>query len=1542
MSSPPVTLWLEKKLFKYWTEDGSEAWGRYCRARLGRCDDESCSQSDGSFHSLLPPWLSACGIHTFASFVCLVYIVIWLLSFLWRGVRRLTASEVELKRRRISEEREQNKSHTCSQSWKFVWSFTCCTVLLLENVGLAVDGLIQAWVGRDWPLYAEVTEVTLSIVWAFLSVSTYRSWRKEEAFTSWVRTWWILGFILSLLTIIPNFIVIESWNSHIAVVETFMIPIAAVLFVLALREVKRNTEGDASLKESLLGEKTEDVEQPQDPGVTPYATAGIFSLATHSWISPLISKGAKKYLELQDVPLPAPRDQAEYNYGRFKENWEKEIEKRDSQRPSFYKAVARTFWRKAMYNAFIACLNSLAAYVGPFLIEDFVEYLAGRRRFPHEGLVLVSCFFLSKAVEVTTQGQWFLGMQLLGLNFKSALTAFVYHKGLVLSNQARQSHTSGEIINYVSVDVERIGDFAWYFQDIWNLPLQLCLAFAILYKTLGFAAVAALGASLFTVVLNLPLNSLQDGYQDKLMGAKDKRMKSLTESLCSMRILKLQAWETRYLSKLEKLRDVEYGWLKRLVFVNTGIIFLFWTSPIFVSVATFGTCVLTGVPLTTGKILSSLAVFITMTDPLSQLPELLSMVSQTKISADRLQTYLLEEEIQEDAVTRVSPSSERIVAVEVRNGEFKWSESSETSTLRDINFEVKKGQKVAICGMVGAGKSSLLSCLLGEIPKVSGTVTVEGSTAYVAQSSWIQSGKVEDNILFGRAMDRRRYEETIKVCCLEKDMELFAYGDQTVIGERGINMSGGQKQRIQLARAVYQDADIYLLDDPFSAVDAHTGSDLFTNCVLGTLSSKTVIYVTHQVDFLSAADLVLVFLDGKIVQAGKYDDLLRDGTELGLLVGAHKEAINFIHASGYNTTDRMNGEQQQNGSEELSRTPSLQLNRRNSSKEILPEMEKKQLVEDEEILRGKIDFSVYWTYFTSVYNGALIPAIVLAQVSFQVLQIGSNYWMAWSTPATEGDAPKVTNRKLILVYCAFAFGGCLFVCIRALLVSFFGLLAAQKFFKSMLRSIFQAPMSFFDSTPNGRILSRASSDQNTLDSQLMFTLSGVLLSSIQIIGIFVVMSQVTWLVVVLVVPLAVVGAWMQQYYIKTARELQRLSGVLKAPIIHHYSESIAGTPTIRGFQQEQRFLEKNFHLYDRFTRATFHSFSSMQWLMFRMESLSTTVFTFCLVYVVVFPIGALDPGLAGLAVTYGLQLNSMLTWWIWNFCNLENKIISVERIKQFTNLEREAPYVIEDSRPPTHWPSEGLIELRNLQVRYNPHSPLVLHGLTCRIEGGQKLGVVGRTGSGKSTLIQTLFRLVEPSGGNILIDGLDVTRIGLHDLRSRLSVIPQDPTLFEGTMRFNLDPLEQYSDAEIWEALDKCQLGDIVRASNMKLDLPVTENGENWSVGQRQLLCLGRALLKRTKILVLDEATASVDSTTDGLIQGTIRTEFGECTVITVAHRIPSVVDSDRVLVLSDGKIAEYDAPAHLLQDHSSFFYKLVSEYSTRSSSIGDLSKMDM
>ncbi|XP_039031331.1 ABC transporter C family member 5 isoform X2 [Hibiscus syriacus] len=892
------------------------------------------------------------------------------------------------------------------------------------------------------------------------------------------------------------------------------------------------------------------------------------------------------------------------------------------------------------------------------------------------------------------------------------------------------------------------------------------------------------------------------------------------------------------------------------------------------------------------------------------------------------------------------------VAIEIKDGEFDWDPSSARPTLSGIQMKVENGMRVAVCGTVGSGKSSFLSCILGEIPKISGEVQVCGTAAYVSQSAWIQSGNIEENVLFGSPMDKAKYKSVINACSLKKDFELFSHGDQTIIGDRGINLSGGQKQRIQLARALYQDADIYLLDDPFSAVDAHTSSELFKEYIMTALASKTVVFVTHQVEFLPTADLILVLKEGHIIQAGKYDELLQAGTDFETLVSAHHEAIEAMDIPTHFSEDS-DENLQLDGKKVLTKKSDLAGNNiDNLAKKVQDgasasdtkaikekkkaKRRKNQLVQEEERVKGRVSMKVYLSYMAAAYKGLLVPLIVLAQTLFQFLQIASNWWMAWANPQTDGDQAKVSPMVLLVVYMALAFGSSWFIFTRAVLVATFGLAAAQKLFINMLRSVFRAPMSFFDSTPAGRILNRVSIDQSVVDLDIPFRLGGFASTTIQLVGIIGVMTKVTWQVLLFVIPMAVACLWMQKYYMASSRELVRIVSIQKSPVINLFGESIAGAAMIRGFGQEKRFMKRNLYLLDCFARPFFCSLAAIEWLCLRMELLSTFVFAFCMILLVSFPQGRIDPSMAGLAVTYGLNLNARLSRWILSFCKLENKIISIERIYQYSQIPSEAPSVIENSRAPSLWPEHGTIELHDLKVRYAENLPVVLHGVTCAFPGGKKIGIVGRTGSGKSTLIQALFRLIEPAGGRIIIDNIDISTIGLHDLRSRLGIIPQDPTLFEGTIRDNLDPLEEHSDHEIWEALEKSQLGDIVREKDQKLDAPVLENGDNWSVGQRQLVSLGRALLKQARILVLDEATASVDTATDNLIQKIIRTEFMNCTVCTIAHRIPTVIDSDFVLVLSDGRVAEFDTPAHLLEDKSSMFLKLVTEYSSRSSGIPD------
>ncbi|XP_028095170.1 ABC transporter C family member 5-like [Camellia sinensis] len=1353
--------------------------------------------------------------------------------------------------------------------------FCCFYVLVLQVLVLGFDGfgLIK---GSNWVLV--VLPASQGLAWFVLSFSTLHcKFKASEKYPFLLRVWWVLSLLICLCTLYVDGkeFLIEGTkhllSSHV-LANLAALPALAFLCFVAIRgvtgiQVCRNSD----LQEPLLVE--------EDAGclkVTPYSEAGFFSLATLSWLNPILSIGAKRPLELKDIPLLAQKDRSKTNYKILNANWEKLKSENPQKQPSLAWAILKSFWKEAARNAIFAGLNTVVSYVGPYMISYFVDYLGGNETVPNEGYILAGIFFSAKLVETLTTRQWYLGVDILGMHVRSALTAMVYRKGLRLSSLARQNHTSGEIVNYMAVDVQRVGDYSWYLHDIWMLPLQIILALAILYKNVGIASVATLIATVISIVVTIPLARVQEDYQDKLMAAKDDRMRKTSECLRNMRILKLQAWEDRYRVTLEEMRNVEFKWLRKALYSQAFITFIFWSSPIFVSAVTFGTAILLGGELTAGGVLSALATFRILQEPLRNFPDLVSMMAQTKVSLDRITGFLLEEELRGDA-TIVIPRGSTNVAIEIKDGEFCWDPTSPKPTLSGIQLKVERGMRVAVCGMVGSGKSSFLSCILGEIPKISGEVRVCGSAAYVSQSAWIQSGNIEENVLFGGPMDKAKYKNAIHACSLKKDMELFSHGDQTIIGDRGINLSGGQKQRVQLARALYQDADIYLLDDPFSAVDAHTGSELFKEYILTALATKTVIFVTHQVEFLPAADMILVLKEGHIIQAGKYDELLQAGTDFKALVSAHHEAIESMdipnHLSEESDESNLhdgsddilckNCDAVENKSDSLAKEVQEGVSTSDlkavSEKKKAKRSRKKQLVQEEERERGRVNMKVYLSYMAAAYKGLLIPLIILAQTLFQVLQIASNWWMAWANPQTPGDQPRASSMALLVVYMALAFGSSLFIFVRAVLVATFGLAAAQKLFLKMLISVFRAPMSFFDSTPAGRILNRVSIDQSVVDLDIPFRLGGFASTTIQLLGIVGVMTEVTWQILLLVVPMAIACLWMQV-----------INSLL--PLFYAISDQV------------------------------------------------------CFSHV----------GMAGLAVTYGLNLNTRLSRWILSFCKLENKIISIERIYQYCQIPSEAPPIIEDSRPPSSWPESGTIELIDLKVRYKENLPTVLHGVSCTFPGGKKIGIVGRTGSGKSTLIQALFRLIEPAGGRIIIDGIDISTIGLHDLRSRLSIIPQDPTLFEGTIRGNLDPLEELSDEEIWQALDKCQLREIVRQKEQKLDTPVLENGDNWSVGQRQLVSLGRALLKQARILVLDEATASVDSATDNLIQKIIRTEFRDCTVCTIAHRIPTVIDSDLVLVLSDGRVAEFDTPARLLEDKSSMFLKLVSEYSSRSSGMPD------
>ncbi|XP_024044072.1 putative ABC transporter C family member 15 isoform X2 [Citrus sinensis] len=1270
----------------------------------------------------------------------------------------------------------------------------------------------------------------------------------------WIlRAWWFCSFLFSILcTALHTYLRIRYRGQFRIQDYVDIIALLASTFLFGI-----SIQGKTGL---LLHTASSDTTEPflnvkadkqfKSKRDSPYGKSTLLQLVTFSWLNPLFAVGIKKPLELDDIPDVDIKDSAEFLSNRFEQDLDLVKEKEGSTNPSIYKAIFFFIRKKAAINASFAVINAATSYVGPYLINDFVNFLTDKKsRSLESGYLLALAFLGAKMVETIAQRQWIFGARQLGLRLRAALISHLYRKGLHLSSQSRQSHTSGEIINYMSVDVQRISDFIFYSNYMFMLPVQISLAIYILRTNLGLGSLAALAATLTVMTCNIPITRIQKRFQSKIMDAKDNRMRATSEVLKNMKTLKLQAWDTRFLQKLESLRQVECIWLWKSLRLSATSAFIFWGSPTFISVVTFGACMLLGIQLTAGRVLSALATFRMLQDPIFNLPDLLSNIAQGKVSADRIAAYLQEDEIQRDAVEYV-PKGRSEFEVEVVNGKFSWNPESSSPTLDGIQLKVKRGMKVAICGTVGSGKSSLLSCILGEIQKMAGTVKISGTKAYVPQSPWILTGNIRENILFGNQYDSCKYDRTVEACALVKDFELFASGDLTEIGERGINMSGGQKQRIQIARAVYQDADIYLLDDPFSAVDAHTGTQLFKDCLMGILKDKSVLYVTHQVEFLPAADIILVMENGRIAQAGRFEELLKQNIGFEVLVGAHSQALESVLT--VETSSRTSQDPTPESELNSDSTSNVKLvhSQHDSEHELSLEITEKggKLVQEEEREKGSIGKEVYWSYLTAVKGGALVPIILLAQSSFQVLQVASNYWMAWASPPTSDGEPALGMNIVLLVYTLLTVGSSLCVLLRAMLVAITGLRTAQKLFTNMLHSVHRAPMAFFDSTPTGRILNRASNDQSVLDLELAGRLGWCAFSIIQILGTIGVMSQVAWQVFVIFIPVTGICIWYQQYYIPTARELARLAEIQRAPILHHFAESLAGAATIHAFDQEDRFTNANLSLIDNHSRPWFHNVSAMEWLCFRLNLLSNFVFAFSLVVLVTLPEGIINPSIAGLAVTYGINLNVLQASIIWNICNAENKMISVERILQYSNLPSEAPLVTEECRPPSNWPDVGTISFHNLQIRYAEHLPSVLKNISCTFPGRKKVGVVGRTGSGKSTLIQAIFRIVEPTMGSIIIDNVDITKIGLHDLRSRLGIIPQDPTLFDGTVRGNLDPLVQYSDKQVWEALDKCQLGDLVRAKEEKLD----------STGLVHHIWAGRTWLKMVKIGVWDKGSYSV------------------------------------------------------------------------------------
>ncbi|GMY34551.1 ABC transporter C family member 8-like isoform X1 [Fagus crenata] len=1062
-----------------------------------------------------------------------------------------------------------------------------------------------------------------------------------------------------------------------------------LLFICALRNLIHFVSQhnlDNSLSEPLLAKKYE-------KNQSELGQASFLGKLTFSWINPLLSLGYSKILALEDIPSLVPEDEAKSAYQKFAHEWDSLLRETNSNNTGnlVLRAIAKVYLKENIFIGICSFLRTISVVVSPLILYAFVNYANGNERNLNEGLSIVGCLVVTKLVESLSQRHWFFDSRRSGMRMRSALMVAVYQKQLKLSSLGRRRHSAGEIVNYIAVDAYRMGEFPWWFHSAWSFALQLFLAIGVLLWVVGLGALTGLVPLFICGLLNVPFAKMLQKCQSQFMIAQDERLRSTSEILNNMKIIKLQSWEEKFKNLIESLRENEFKWLAETQFGKAQGTLLYWMSPTIISSVVFLGCVIFGsAPLNASTIFTVLASLRSTGEPVRMIPEALSSLIQVKVSFDRLNAFLLDDELKNDELTRI-PFQKSEKSVKIQAGNFSWDPEIIIPTLREVNLEIRWGQKVAICGPIGAGKSSLLYAVLGEIPKISGT-----------------------------------------------------------------------------------------------------------DCVMAALEKKTVILVTHQVEFLSAVDKILVMEGGQITQSGSYVELLTAGTAFEQLVNAHRDSITVLGPSN----DENQEESQKLDMVQPEASEGSNLSKENSEGEIavkgLPGV---QLTEEEETEMGDVGWKPFWDYLI-VSKGLLLLCLgIVAQSGFVALQAAATYWLALGI-----QIPKLTSGILIGVYTAISTLSAVFVSLRSFSAAHLGLKASRAFFSGFTNAVFKAPMSFFDSTPVGRILTRASSDLSILDFDIPFSTIFVVSGATEILTTIGIMASVTWQVLIVAILAIVAAKYVQGYYQPSARELIRINGTTKAPVMNYAAETSLGVVTIRAFNMVDKFFENYLKLIDTDAGLFFYSNAAMEWLVLRIEVLQNlTLFTAAFLLVLL-PKGFIAPGLVGLSLSYALSLTNIhiaMTRW---YCYLSNYMISVERIKQFMHIPSEPPAMVEDKRPPSSWPSKGRIELQALKIRYRPNAPLVLKDINCIFKEGTRVGVVGRTGSGKTTLISALFRLVEPASGKILVDGLDICSIGLKDLRMRLSIIPQEPTLFRGSVRTNLDPLGLYSDDEIWKALEKCQL----------------------------------------------------------------------------------------------------------------------------------------
>ncbi|KAK9321278.1 P-loop containing nucleoside triphosphate hydrolase protein [Lipomyces orientalis] len=1317
---------------------------------------------------------------------------------------------------------------------------------------------------------------------------------------------------------------------------------------------------------------------PDVPKMTPEARANLISKLYFWWMNDLMKTGYSRPLEENDVPLVEPNRTAKVMTEKFLANLEKHKQK-GHKKNLVVRAIKGTFFFDIWYAFFCRCCVDALQMSTPQLSRRIINYVddayMGRQAHVGYGVGL----------------QYFYSASRVGSHARATLINALYRKSLVLSNKARLEYTNGKITNLMSTDTYRVEFAAMFFHFLTDSPIPIVLCVVFLLVNIGYPALCGIAM----LIIAAPIL----GRVTRIIASR-RRIRLMQELLTSMRIIKFFAWEPAYLDRLAKIRFSEIKLVRFLLVLRSGLFAVSMTIPIFASMLAFVVLSVTGHALDPAKVFASLSLFNMLSMPLMLIPVGLSTATDAYVALQRIEKMLLEEE-----TTGILTVDETLDgAIQVTNASFEWDEDPEShrkrleeekknaekgpeyrvrpgfgpegrgppgqkrndrkflsflsrrsrpkadpmkekdekenqlsriisvesahaigvhvspeveltnieaveeddsyndvqfTGLHNLNFTIKTGELIVIAGFIGSGKKSLLASLVGEMKQTGGTVRLGGKVAYCPQP-WIMNATLRDNILFGREFDPERYSKIIADCALEHDISVLPAGDMTEIGERGINISGGQKSRISLARAAYFGSDIIILDDVLSAVDPHVGRHLVDNCICGLLDGKTRLLATHQLHLLPRADRI-IFMDGKGgLTIGTFDELMTSCPKFAQLTIFGSSQPAKIHED-QEVEDEESIMKQTSGV--LARAPGIAGGGK--------------LMKAEERQTDSVSLRVYKAYYAAAggkyLSWGIAPLIVLMAGCVTGLQIFTSLWLSFWT----ADRFHELNGFYIGLYICIGLLSAIAFFMLGWATTWAGSRASVTMNLAATNKVMGAPMEFFDTNPIGRIINRFSNDVESMDNTL--TDANRICSCTTPILYY----------------------YVTAYYRASAVVIKRLDSNARSTVFSHFSETLTGLTSVRAYNEQERFANRMETQIDYMNRFSYVILGNQRWLSVRLESVAVTLVFVAGILAVVARFDV-SPSSIGLVLSYCTTLSLQMAMVIKQLADVENHMNAAERVHYYiTDLPSEAE---------ADWPEKGAIEMQNVFLKYRPELPYVLKGINLSIKGGEKVGICGRTGAGKSSIMAALYRLSEISEGKFLIDGVDISSIGLHDLRTKLAIIPQDPVLFKGTIRSNLDPFNSYTDSQLWDALRRSGLLNDPSASvassdeiakekehnksqgvgKFHLDSTVDDEGLNFSLGERQLLALARALVRQFQILVLDEATSSVDYQTDAQIQQVIVREFSHCTILCIAHRLKTIINYDKILVLDAGTVAEFDTPWNLFQKEDSIFRSLCEKSSIR------------